>query len=629
MKAFNKFSYIILGIIVFALVGLFPIRANAEQIKKMSIPFNKEYKVVNFSFSFEDEQFHRIIITAPNGSQVSKDATEKVISVSVYDVVVGTYEIEIYAENAISVSTTVEGVTGTITDVGESNISVTSVISGLKKYFIDGDLCLEWDDTGLGSMNIKITNPATMQVIASDTVKENFYRCPIDSKVDNVEIYIVPSSEARIFGAGITYTIPVVREIDGSIIVPDYSLTNEETVSFDATVKVPMTIKITENGDTVSDLEYGPGDYEITIPLNGINNDIIVTLIEKKTNNQATYNFNMIKDMVAPTLSFEKSYDNLITTNESFTLSGVMKSGDILYVNNFVVDVEENGKFSYEVPLVIGENTIAVCAADNAGNEFPVVFKVTRRESKKSNTALVILLGGVCIFAVLIILVIVKIVTMKRKKPSDPNLLNNAAENADKVVKTEKPLDGADLYRKNRKTFEIIFDIAPMFVVSFVLIFIFVGLLQIAMVSSGSMEPTLKTGSVAFYNRLSYKLNHKDPQRGDIILFKGTNYSKAKNKYLTKRVIGIPGDEVVFYSGDVYINGMKAEEGYISPDFESNSSHTFIVPEESVFVLGDNRENSIDSRFFEDPYVSYKDIKGKYFGSFYVDILKRIFIKEK
>ena len=167
-----------------------------------------------------------------------------------------------------------------------------------------------------------------------------------------------------------------------------------------------------------------------------------------------------------------------------------------------------------------------------------------------------------------------------------------------------------------------------MFVVSATLLIILVGLLHIEMVSSGSMEPTLKTGSVAFYNRLSYKFNNP-PERGDIILFNGGNYSRSNNKYLTKRVIGIPGDEIVFYCGDIYINGMKVEEGYISEELETNSSHTFIVPENSVFVLGDNRESSIDSRFFENPYVSYEDIKGKYFGSFYVDIIKRIFIKEK
>ena len=629
MKALNKFSYIFFGLLVFAIVGLFPIKVNAEETKNMTIPFSKEYKVANFTFQFEDEQVHQIVISAPNGSQVTKESVDKVVTVSVYDIVVGTYVIDIYAEEPISVIATVEGVTGTVKDVGDVDISVTSVISGLKKYFVDGDLCLEWDDTGLGSMNIKITNPATMQVIASDTVNENFYRCSIDSKVENVEIYIVPSSEARIYGAGITYTIPVVRDIEGNIVLPDFSLTNEETISFDASVLVPMSIKITENGDTVSNLDYEPGYYEITIPLNGINNDIVVTLIEKSSNNQKTYEFNMIKDMVAPTLSFEKSYDNLVTTNESFTLSGTMKAGDILYVNNFVVDLEDGGKFNYEVPLVIGDNTIAVCAADDAGNEFPVVFKVTRREAKKSNAAAYIFLGGVCFFVILIILAIVKVVSMKKKKPNDPNLLKKEdEEKKEEKVKTEKPLDGADLYRKNRKMFEFVFDIAPMFVVSATLLIIFVGFLQIAMVSSGSMEPTLKTGSVAFYNRLSYKFNNP-PERGDIILFNGGNYSRSNNKYLTKRVIGIPGDEIVFYCGDIYINGMKVEEGYISEELETNSSHTFIVPENSVFVLGDNRESSIDSRFFENPYVSYEDIKGKYFGSFYVDIIKRIFIKEK
>lgn len=634
MKTISKISYLILGIALFTFIGLVPITAHAEEIKNLSIPFQKDYKVANFTFTFEDEQYHHITITAPDGASVSKDSDQKVVEVSVYDIVSGTYAIEIRAAEPITVAATVEGVTGTVKEVGEVNISVTSVISGLKKYYIDGDLCLEWDDTGLGSMNVKVTNPATMQVIASDTIDGTFYRTPIDSKVENVEIYIVPSSEARLYGAGITYTIPVIREIAGSVEVPNYTLTNIETVKFNASVQKDMRIKVTENGDTVLDTEYAAGDYEIEVPINGINNDFVVTLIELDTNNQATYSFNIIKDMVAPTLSFDKTYDNLITNEETLVVSGQMKSGDILYINNYTVPCDDAGRFTYEIPLVIGENTVAVCAADNAGNEFPVVFKVTRREVKESNPLIFLCIGSVVVFFILFVLVIVKVVSMKKNKKQNPDLLKKDEEKKDdeendkswEFLGKGKPMDGADIYRKGRKRFEILFDIAPMFVFSAVLLIIFVGFLRIAVVSSGSMEPTLKTGSVAFFYRLAY--SNKTPERGDIILFKGTNYSKFNN-YLTKRVVGVPGDEIVFYSGDVYINGAKALESYVVEGYETNSSHTFIVPENSVFVLGDNRENSIDSRFFENPYVSYEDIKGKYFGSFYVEIIKKIFIKDK
>ena len=130
-------------------------------------------------------------------------------------------------------------------------------------------------------------------------------------------------------------------------------------------------------------------------------------------------------------------------------------------------------------------------------------------------------------------------------------------------------------------------------------------------VMSGSMEPKLKVGNSVMYNRLAYKKNV--PERGDIIAF----WSGEEGKLMAKRVIGLPGDTVEFRNGYVYINGVMADEReYLDEDIETNSNKVFNVPAESVFVLGDNRENSYDSRFWKIPYVSYSDIKGKYIGQF-------------
>ena len=127
-------------------------------------------------------------------------------------------------------------------------------------------------------------------------------------------------------------------------------------------------------------------------------------------------------------------------------------------------------------------------------------------------------------------------------------------------------------------------------------------------VMSGSMEPKLKVGHIVLYNRLDYKKHM--PERGDIIFFR----SDELDKYLAKRVIGIPGDHLEFLYGNVYINGMKAEESaYIANGIETNSlTISFIVPDNSVFVLGDRRETSYDSRFWKEPFISSEDIMGKY-----------------
>ena len=84
--------------------------------------------------------------------------------------------------------------------------------------------------------------------------------------------------------------------------------------------------------------------------------------------------------------------------------------------------------------------------------------------------------------------------------------------------------------------------------------------------------------------------------------------------YMTKRIIGIPGDKVSIQNGIVYINEQPVTESYLSPDVHTlplNGRNYFEVPDSSYFVLGDNREHSYDSRAWDDPYVPIDHIAGK------------------
>lgn len=145
--------------------------------------------------------------------------------------------------------------------------------------------------------------------------------------------------------------------------------------------------------------------------------------------------------------------------------------------------------------------------------------------------------------------------------------------------------------------------VIPLCIVYIILNFVFFN----GVVVSGSMEPTLMTGSLQVGNRLAYIFGNIE--RGDIIYF------HRDNDIVGKRVIGISGDKIEFHDGDVYINGDKIDEDYLAFDTDTNCSKTFIVPKDKVFVLGDNRENSYDSRYWEEPYINNDDIIAKYMFS--------------
>lgn len=127
--------------------------------------------------------------------------------------------------------------------------------------------------------------------------------------------------------------------------------------------------------------------------------------------------------------------------------------------------------------------------------------------------------------------------------------------------------------------------------------------IQAFWIPSDSMEPTLHEGDRVLVNKLSYKLH--DVHRGDIIVFKRPERAQSDTpeddiEDLIKRVIGLPGDTIETVDGVIYINDKPLPEPYLPPNTRSDQPPVTRqeIPDGQYFVMGDNRSNSQDSRWF-------------------------------
>lgn len=151
-----------------------------------------------------------------------------------------------------------------------------------------------------------------------------------------------------------------------------------------------------------------------------------------------------------------------------------------------------------------------------------------------------------------------------------------------------------------------IFQIAVVLLLAFVYVWYFGQ--QVSTVGD-SMKPVLKNGDVVLVNRVVY--NATRPKRGDIIVFRPKG--NENSHYYIKRIIGLPGETVEIVENHVYINGEKLEEEYETTEIHDVGvlSEEMKLAGDEYFVLGDDRENSTDSRDADVGNVKREHIYGK------------------
>lgn len=120
-----------------------------------------------------------------------------------------------------------------------------------------------------------------------------------------------------------------------------------------------------------------------------------------------------------------------------------------------------------------------------------------------------------------------------------------------------------------------------------------------ALIPSASMQNTLMIG-----DKLLISKDLKNLKRGEIYTF-----YKGKMLYI-KRLIGLPGDHVIIKNDDVFVNDVKLIEPYVSSKVYPDIQLDLVIPDGKYFFLGDNRDNSYDARFWDDPFIDCEQIDG-------------------
>ena len=143
----------------------------------------------------------------------------------------------------------------------------------------------------------------------------------------------------------------------------------------------------------------------------------------------------------------------------------------------------------------------------------------------------------------------------------------------------------------NKKVKKILKSVYPYIIVVIVVIIIRSFFVTPAIVDGNSMNPTLYNNNIILLNKLDYKLN--EIKRFDVVVI------KVKNEKLIKRVIGLPGEYVEYKDNNLYVDGFLIDEKFkhaTTSDFKLETLGYLKIPGDKYFVVGDNRNNSVDSR---------------------------------
>ncbi|OGY60516.1 MAG: signal peptidase I, partial [Candidatus Colwellbacteria bacterium RIFCSPLOWO2_02_FULL_45_11] len=134
-----------------------------------------------------------------------------------------------------------------------------------------------------------------------------------------------------------------------------------------------------------------------------------------------------------------------------------------------------------------------------------------------------------------------------------------------------------------------VFEILAVVLISIYVIYGFIA--QPFLVQGASMEPNFSSGDYLLVDEATYYF--REPVRGEVIVFKNPNDA---DEFYIKRIVGLPGEEVIVSDNEVFVNGELVDEPYLADGIKVDGRYVFQLDQDQYFVMGDNRPQSFDSR---------------------------------